>query len=106
MLTGDSTKKAEYILLGLDKDILKSTVLKAGHHGSKYSTSLAYAEAVAPEYAVISAGTGNRYGHPSQEALDVLNQVGAKVVATETAGGLMGMGTIEFDTDGETLSLK
>ncbi|MBX4198890.1 MBL fold metallo-hydrolase [Candidatus Parcubacteria bacterium] len=100
LLTGDSPKKVEYILLSLDKNILKSTVLKVGHHGSKNSTSLIYAEAVAPEYAVISAGAGNRYGHPSKEALDVLNQVGAKIVST------IDMGTIEFDTDGETLYLK
>lgn len=106
LLTGDSTKKAEYILLGLGSSLLKSDVLKAGHHGSKNSTSLPYAEAVSPEYAVISAGAGNRYGHPSQEALDVLDEVGAKVVATETAGGLTGMGTIEFDTDGTNLVLK
>ncbi len=106
LLTGDSTKKAEYILLGLNSAILKSDVLKAGHHGSKYSTSLIYAQAVAPEYAIISAGTNNKYGHPSKEALSVLNQVGAKILATETAGGLTGMGTIEFDTDGTSLAYK
>jgi len=106
LLTGDSTKRAEYILLNIDPGILKSSVLKAGHHGSKNSTSLVYAQAVKPEYAVISAGKGNRYGHPSQEALNVLNQVGAKVIGTETAGGLTGLGTIEFETDGETLKLK
>lgn len=106
LLTGDSTKKAEYLLLGLDKNVLKSDVLKAGHHGSKNSTSLPYAEAVSPEYAVISAGKGNRYGHPSPEALSVLKQVGAQVVGTETAGGLAGLGTIEFETDGTSLVLK
>lgn len=106
LLTGDSTKKAEYMLLALDANILKSDVLKVGHHGSKNSTSLIYAQAVAPEYAVISAGANNRYGHPSKEALDVLGKVGAKVIGTETAGGLAGMGTIEFDTDGTSLVLK
>lgn len=106
LLTGDSPKKSEYTLLGLSKNILKSTVLKAGHHGSKNSTSPLYAEAVAPEYAVISAGAKNKYGHPSQEALDVLKSVGAKILATETAGGLTGQGTIEFETDGETLTFR
>jgi competence protein ComEC len=106
LLTGDSTKKAEYILLGLNKGILKSTVLKAGHHGSKGSTSLVYAQAVAPEYGVISAGAGNKYGHPTAETLLVLNQVGAKSVATESAGGLTGLGTIHFETDGKSLRLK
>lgn len=100
LLTGDSTKKAEYILLGLDKDILKSTVLKVGHHGSKGSTSVIYAGAVSPEYGVISAGKDNRYGHPTKEVLDILAQVGAKVVSTIDSG------TIEFETDGQSLILK
>lgn len=106
LLTGDSPKASEYKILSLGKDILKSTVLKAGHHGSKNSTSLLYAEAVAPEYAIISAGKDNKYGHPTKEALDILHSVGAKVLATETAGGLTGIGTIEFETDGVNLVLK
>ncbi|MBX4189138.1 MBL fold metallo-hydrolase [Candidatus Parcubacteria bacterium] len=106
LLTGDSAKKTEYLLLNLNKSILKADVLKAGHHGSKNSTSLIYAEAVAPEYGVISAGKDNRYGHPTQEVLDILQKVGAKVVATESAGGLTGLGTIEFETDGTRLILK
>lgn len=106
LLTGDSTKKAEGILLKLNPSILKSTVLKVGHHGSKNSTSLTYAQAVSPEYAVISAGKDNTYGHPNKEALNILEQVGAKIIGTETAGGLTGLGTIEFYTDGKTLKLK
>ena len=106
LLTGYSPKKAEYILYGLNPSILDSTVLKAGHHGSRTSTSLLYAEVVSPEYAVISAGKDNSYGHPHKETLDILEQVGAKVVATEETGLLAGLGTIEFETDGETLEIK
>ena len=106
LLTGDSPKKSEYILLSLDKEALKSDVLKVGHHGSKYSTSLVYAQTIAPEYAVISAGAHNTYGHPTKEVLSILKQVGANVVSTESVGGLTGMGTIEFETDGESLRLK
>lgn len=106
LLTGDSTKKAEYILLGLDPTVLKSAVLKAGHHGSNTSTSLLYAEAVAPEYAVISAGTNNTYGHPKPETLATLKSVGAQILATEDRPGLTGLGTIEFETDGQSLVLK
>ncbi|MBX4200399.1 MBL fold metallo-hydrolase [Candidatus Parcubacteria bacterium] len=100
LLTGDSTKKSEYILLGLNSNILNSDVLKAGHHGSRTSTSLTYAEAVSPLYAVISAGKDNSYGHPHQETLDTLNKVGAKIVST------IDLGTILFETDGKTLVLK
>jgi competence protein ComEC len=106
LLTGDSTKKAEYILLGLNESILKSSVLKAGHHGSHTSTSLPYAEAVHPEYAVISAGKNNTYGHPHKETIDTFNTLGTKILATEDRPGLVGMGTIEFETDGKSLILK
>lgn len=100
LLTGDSTKKAESILLNLNSTILKSSVLKAGHHGSRTSTSPAYATAVSPEYAVISAGKDNTYGHPHKEVLDILQQVSAIILST------IDMGTIEFETDGQVLKLK
>jgi competence protein ComEC len=100
LLTGDSSKKAEYLLLALDPNILKSNVLKVGHHGSRNSSSLPYIEAVAPEYAVISAGKDNPYGHPHQEVLDILNQVKAKILST------IDLGTIEFETDGKSLVLQ
>ena len=100
LLNGDSTKKAEFILYGLNQAILDSDVLKAGHHGSRTSTSLLFAEAVSPQYTVISAGAGNSYGHPHQEVLDILNKVGAKIVSTAD------LGTIKFETDGETLEIK
>jgi competence protein ComEC len=106
LLTGDSTKKAEYILLGLATSTLQSTVLKAGHHGSRTSTSLPYVQVVNPEYAVISAGRDNTYGHPHKEVLDVLKKVGTEILLTETIGGLIGKGTIQFETDGETLKVK
>ncbi len=106
LLTGDSTKKAEYILLGLNKEILKSTVLKAGHHGSATSSSLPYIQAVAPQYAIISAGKGNSYGLPKAVTLDTLRSVGAQILSTEDAGGLTGRGTIEFETNGTNLILK
>ncbi|MDB5194528.1 MAG: Competence protein ComEC [Parcubacteria group bacterium] len=106
LLTGDSTKKAEYILLGLDASSLKSSVLKAGHHGSKTSTSVPYAQAVLPEYAVISAGKDNKYGHPNKETLDTLTALGTEILATEDRPGLGGLGTIEFETDGKSLVVK
>lgn len=100
LLTGDSPIKTENILLKLDKNILDSDVLKAGHHGSHNSTSLTYAEAVSPEYGVISAGKNNSYGHPHKEVLAILDHLGAKVLSTITSG------TIRFETDGKTLKLK
>lgn len=100
LLTGDSPIKTENILLKLNSVILDSDVLKAGHHGSRTSTSLAYAEAISPDYTVISAGKDNSYGHPHKEVLDILASVGAKIVSTIDSG------TIKFETDGKTLQLK
>ena len=100
LLTGDSPKKEEYILLALDKNILKSDVLKVGHHGSRNSSSFPYIEAISPEYAVISAGKDNPYGHPHKEVLDILNKIKAKILST------IDLGTIEFETNGTSLNLK
>lgn len=100
LLTGDAPKQTEYLLLGLGGELLDADVLKAGHHGSDTSTSVLFAEAVSPEYAVISAGKGNRYGHPKQSVLDILEKAGSMVVST------IDLGTIEFETDGEGLILK
>ena len=100
LMTGDSPIQIEEALLSLNPEILDSDVLKAGHHGSKTSTSLKYARAVSPDYAVISAGKNNTYGHPHQEVLAILEKVGAKIVSTADSG------TIKFKTNGKTLKIK
>jgi competence protein ComEC len=63
------------------------TVLKAAHHGSKYSTSNTFLEMVRPKEAVISVGE-NTYGHPSQEVLGRLENKGVKVLRTDTLGSI------------------
>lgn len=100
LLTGDSPKKAEYLLLGMNIHVLDSDVLKAGHHGSRTSSSLPYVEAVSPVYAVISAGQNNDYGHPHKETIDTLTAAGATIIST------IDRGTILFESDGKKISLK
>jgi len=100
LLTGDSPIAIENVLLSLDPENIDVDVLKAGHHGSRTSTSLPYAEAVSPEYAVISAGKDNTYGHPHKEVLNILSEVGSQILNTADSG------TIKFETDGKTLQLK
>ena len=90
MLTGDATMKTEQIILSENsKTQLKSTFLKVGHHGSRTSTSLSFAQAVAPVYALISDGKNNKYGHPHKETLDVLSSLGAKILRTDLLGSLI-----------------
>lgn len=100
LLMGDSVKAVEKYLVELDGAALASDVLKAGHHGSKTSTSDELLAAVHPAYAVISSGKGNSYGHPNQETLDALARFGVNVLRTDQAG------TIVLVSDGKALSLK
>jgi competence protein ComEC len=100
LLTGDSPTRVENILINLDKEFLRSDVLKAGHHGSRTSTSLVFAQTVSPEYAIVSAGKDNSYGHPHKEVLNNLAGVGAIVLNTALSG------TIRFQTDGKSLEVK
>lgn len=100
LLTGDSPIPIEKVLISLDEKILDVDVLKVGHHGSRTSTTLEFAEATTPEYAIISASSDNTYGHPHKEVLDILNQVDAKILSTAN------LGTIVFETDGKNLKLK
>ena len=98
LFTGDSPTAIENYLVSLGG--LSSDVLKAGHHGSKTSTSQAFVSAVSPQYAVISVGKDNKYGHPNQETLDTLNNFGAKIIRTDESGRII------FKSDGVNLKVK
>lgn len=106
MLTGDAPIAIEDYLVfqedlkSSDGNFLRSDVLKAGHHGSKTSTGEKFVEAVSPQYAVISVGTDNRYGHPNQEVLDILKNFGAKILRTDESGRII------FKSDGINLIEK
>lgn len=63
-------------------------VLKTAHHGSKNSTSRQFVEAVRPKAAVISAGEGNRYGHPHEETIERLKECGCKIYSTIESGAV------------------
>jgi beta-lactamase superfamily II metal-dependent hydrolase len=98
LFTGDAESQEEQIILAGGAD-LRSTVLKVGHHGSRTSTNEPFLDAVSPQIAVISAGEGNRYGHPHQEVLDRLNRAGVQVYRTDLNG------TVTITTDGASLNV-
>ena len=75
-------------------------VLKVAHHGSKNSSSEEFLRQVKPAYAFISAGQENRYGHPHQETIERLADVGSKVYSTQEKGALI----VEVE-DGETMKV-
>lgn len=96
MLTGDAPKKVEEHLIVLDGENLQSDILKVGHHGSRTSTAVSFVQFVEPQVAIVSAGKDNRYGHPHQEVLDVLEQFDVLVLETAEEG------TIVFQSDGKS----
>jgi competence protein ComEC len=83
LLTGDSPIQIEEYLVGKEGSRLQSEVLKAGHHGSRTSSSETFVTTVSPKYAIISAGKNNSYGHPHKEVMEILNK--KNVVTKNTA---------------------
>mgnify|MGYP001618422419 CR=1 FL=1 len=79
---------------------LKSDFLKVGHHGSKYSSTAAFLAAVAPQAAFIEVGSQNRYGHPTPETLQRLENLDIPYYRTDING------RIELILDGATYAIK
>ncbi|MBR5486700.1 MAG: MBL fold metallo-hydrolase, partial [Phascolarctobacterium sp.] len=84
LFTGDISASRERSL----KNLQQYDVLKVAHHGSRNSSSLKFLGQVRPKVAVISVGAGNSYGHPHEETLGRLAQVGAKVLRTDELGAI------------------
>ena len=94
---GDATSNVEEKLLN---DNIDSDVLKVGHHGSKYSSTVSFLKKVTPQYAIISVGKNNSYGHPHDVTFSKLNDVGAKIFRMDEDG------TIIASSDGENVTFK
>ncbi len=100
MLTGDAGKMPETLLYATDGEYLRSSVLKAGHHGSRTSSGASFVRMVAPTYAVISAGKDNSYGHPHKEVIETFEKEGIEILSTATTG------TIKFESNGVDVWVK
>jgi len=100
MLTGDVPSGIEEYLVSAYGELLESEVLKLGHHGSKTSSSEIFLKQVQPLYAVVSAGVGNRYGHPHPDVVTRVKQTGSRLLSTAEQGSVI------FETDGNTVWLK
>ncbi len=84
MLEGDAEAPIEQAMLA--EPGLASTLLKVGHHGSITSTRPEFLARVAPQWAVISCGLHNRYGHPREEVLQALQNAHVRTYQTDTNG--------------------
>lgn len=87
LFAADAEYEAEEIILDAGFD-LKADVLKVGHHGSDTSTSYPFLREIMPEYAVISVGEGNSYGHPTEETLSRLRDADVQVFRTDQLGDI------------------
>ena len=96
LFTGDAEEEEECTVTA---DI-KCDVLKVGHHGSSTSTSRAFLTAASPEYAVISCGMGNSYGHPHTETIDKLKKAGINIYRTDLQGDII------MTCDGEKITVN
>ena len=70
---------------------LSCDVLSIGHHGSATATSWAFLENTVPEFAVISCGSGNSYGHPDKDTMDKLQSMGIQVYRTDKQGAIVAL---------------
>ncbi|HIZ17343.1 MAG TPA: MBL fold metallo-hydrolase [Firmicutes bacterium] len=93
----EAINEREIIDAGYDID---TDVLKLGHHGSSTSSTEAFLKKASPDYAVISCGMGNSYGHPHDEVLKRCNDLKINVLRTDTDG------TIIMRTDGESIDVS
>lgn len=100
LLTGDAESPVEKNMVANYGSQLQAKVLKAGHHGSKTSSSSNFLKEVAPEAVVMSLGTNNQYGHPHEAMLSRLQKQGIKNIFRTDKNG-----AITISTDGKTYSI-
>ena len=88
LLMGDAERAVEYQLRGSGLP-LAADILKIGHHGSKTSSTQDFVAVVHPKYAVISVGRKNRYGHPHQEVIEKIKNMGISLMRTDENGDVV-----------------
>lgn len=86
LFTGDLETKGENEVMELLKE--DYDILKVAHHGSKNSTSSAFLKKLRAEYAIISCGENNRYGHPHEELLERLKDNDMHILTTGREGAI------------------
>jgi competence protein ComEC len=91
LFTGDVEREAEALLVGSGES-LETAVLKVPHHGAKGSVYEPFLKAASPRLAVVSAGAGNPYGHPSPAMLETYARLGIPVLRTDRDGAVTVVG--------------
>lgn len=100
LFTGDAEHYSESLMLSKHKaSAFKADVLKIGHHGSSTSTSSKFLSAIDPDYAVISCGKDNSYGHPHTETIKNFQKKGITYFRTDEQGNIV------FSSDGKSVTV-
>jgi len=89
LFTGGIEKEREGQLLKESRNNLKVDILKIAHHGSSSGSSPLFIKSVNPETGIISCGKGNQYGHPHQETLTLLQNLGINIYRTDLNGTIL-----------------
>lgn len=100
LFTGDIEKEAERFLIEKQKSSLKSTIVKAPHHGSNSSSTGEFINAVNPEVAIFSVGYKNPFRHPNKKVLERYREKRAKIYRTDRDG------LIEIESNGENYTIR
>lgn len=100
LFTGDAEGPVEKTMAASYGKKLKCQVLKAGHHGSKTSSTAEFLKLVQPESVVMSLGANNQYGHPHEALLNRLQKQGVKNIYRTDLNG-----TITIVSDGSSYSI-
>lgn len=88
LFTGDIEKESESDLI-YKNYVSDVDLLAVAHHGSDTSTEAKNVSIISPEYAIISVGRNNSYGHPSARVLETLEEAGAKLRRTDACGAVI-----------------
>jgi competence protein ComEC len=88
LLTGDIERVAEAALVSAQPQAVRADILMVPHHGSRTSSTEPFIAAVAPRWAIVTAGYRNRFGHPNAEVLARYGRAGVRVARTDMEGAV------------------
>lgn len=101
LFTGDAEQEAEGQMMMLSSvRVPEVEILKVGHHASITASSLDFLQITSPKTAIYMCKEGNSYGHPHQETIDKLSDIGAEIYGTDKHG------TIIVTTDGNDYTVE
>ena len=89
LFTGDISKKIEQDLVIKYGNELESTILKLAHHGSKTSSDESFIKQVSPKISLIGIGKNNKFGHPNEDVLKVLENMNSRIFRTDIQGEII-----------------